>query len=115
MRDLKRNKQTIYYQNNNGAITTDEDGNEVQGYGQINKYELSISTGTSYSNGEVFGRDIVYDREMSSSDLNCPINEYSRVWIDNTPQQMYDYQVVAKKKSLNAVRYAIKKVNVSGD
>jgi len=115
MRDLKRNKQKIYYQNNDGEITYDDDGNKVQGYGQIKNHELSISTGTSYSNGEIFGRDIVYDREMSTSDLDCPINEYSRVWIENKPPQMYDYQVVAMKTSLNAVRYAVKRVNVSGD
>jgi len=54
-----------------------------------------------------------------TDDLTCPIDENSVLFVDKLPEYsedgtpLYDYVVKRVAKSLNAIAYAIQKVNVS--
>ena len=115
MRDLKRNQQPIYYALLVKSKGVDEWGNEVEtnGYSDPERLLISRSANKGETAAQAFGADLQYDLEMSTHDMNCPIDEFSRVWIDRNPTEPHNYEVAAVSKSLNCVRYAIKRVNVS--
>ena len=116
MRDLKRNKQTIWYSLLNVTCDKDEWGNteDVKTYGAPLPLEISISGNKGEASLQGFGADLKYDREMVTHDLTCPIDEYSHLWLDGkSPTEPHNYIVKAASRTLNSIRYAIEKVNVS--
>ena len=116
MRDLRRNRQTIWFSLLNVRTDTDEWGNteDVKTYGIPMQMEISISGNRGEASGQGFGTDLKYDREMSTHDLSCPIDEYSHLWLDGRlPTETHNYIVKAVSRTLNSIRYAIEKVNVS--
>ena len=116
MRDLKRNKQKIWYSLLNVSTDTDEWGNteDVKTYGNPVQMDISISGNRGEASQQAFGTDLKYDREMSTHDMNCPIDEYSHLWLDGRkPNETHNYIVKAVSKTINCIRYAIEKVNVS--
>jgi hypothetical protein len=116
MRDLKRNQQTIWYSLLNVSVGEDEWGNteDVKTYGEPNSMDMSVSANKGEVSQQVFGADLKYDREMSTHDMDCPIDEYAHLWIDGRKTtETHNYVVKAVSKSLNCIRYAIEKVNVS--
>jgi hypothetical protein len=116
MRDLKRNQQTICYALLNVSIDKDEWGNtdEVKTYGEPITAKMSLSANKGEASAQAFGADLSYDREMSTHDMSCPIDEYSHLWIDGRDtDKPHNYEVVAVSRSLNCIRYAIRRVNVS--
>ena len=115
MRDLKRNQLPIYYALLVKKKGTDEWGNEVEKNGYDNPVKLLISRSANKGEAEAqaFGADLQYDLEMSTHDMSCPIDEYTRIWIDREPTEPHNFEVVAVSGSLNCLRYAIKRVNVS--
>ena len=101
MRDLKRNQISVEYAlylgnaeltDGNGCAT----GEFAPKYGDKTALMISVSS----NKGD-------YDRTMITHDTRCPINENSLVYI-GTEQ----YIVKAVAKSLNAVQYAIKQVQI---
>ena len=116
MRDLKRNQQLIWYSLLNVSKEKDEWGNthDVKGYGEPVRCKITLSANKGEISAQAFGADIKYDREMSTHDTSCPIDEYTRLWLDGRkPSDTHNYVVKAVSKSLNCVRYAIERVNVS--
>lgn len=116
MRDLKRNQQTIWYSLLNVAEETDEWGNthDVKSYGEPVECKMTLSANKGEISAQAFGADLKYDREMSTHDMDCPIDEYSRLWIDGRSiTDTHNYIVKGVSKSLNCIRYAIERVNVS--
>lgn len=116
MRDLKRNQQTLWYALRNVSKTTDEWGNtvDIKGYGSPVLTQMSISANKGEVSAQAFGTDLNYDREMSTHDMSCPIDEYSHLWLDGrSTSETHNYEVAAVSKSLNCIRYAIRRVNVS--
>ncbi len=116
MRDLKRNQQTVWYALLNKSISEDEWGNatDVKGYGLPRQTKMSISSNKGTASAQAFGADLQYDREMSTHDMSCPIDEYTHLWLDGREiAGTHNYEVVAVSKSLNCIRYAIRMVNVS--
>ena len=116
MRDLKRNQQTIWYALLNVSTDADEWGNtdDVKTYGNPIEIKMSLSANKGEASAQAFGADLSYDREMSTHDMNCPIDEYSHLWIDGrSTDEPHNYIVKAVSKSLNCIRYAIERVNVS--
>ena len=116
MRDLKRNKQKIWYSLLNVSAATDEWGNteDVKTYGEPAQMFISISGNKGQASQQAFGTDLKYDREMSTHDMNCPIDEYSHLWLDGrSTNETHNYIVKAISKTLNCIRYAIEKVDVS--
>ena len=116
MRDLRRNQQTIWYSLLNVSTGVDEWGNteDIKTHGDPISMQISISANRGEASQQAFGTDLQYDREMSTHDMDCPIDEYTRLWIDGRePTETHNYIVKAVSKSLNCIRYAIEKVNVS--
>ena len=116
MRDLKRNQQTVWYSLRNVIVDADEWGNtvDITDYGKPLETQLSVSANKGSISAQAFGTDLNYDREMSTHDTDCPIDEYTHLWIDGRDTtETHNYIVKAVSKSLNCIRYAIEKVNVS--
>ena len=116
MRDLKRNRQTIWYSLLNVSAGQDEWGNteDVKTYGTPLSMAISVSANKGEVSQQAFGAELDYDREMTTHDMSCPIDEYTHLWIDGrSTDDTHNYAVKAVSKSLNCIRYAIKKVNVS--
>lgn len=116
MRDLRRNKQRIWYSLLNLSTASDEWGNteDVKIYGEPLPMYISISGNKGEVSSQAFGTDLEYDREMSTSDMSCPIDEFSHLWLDGrSPEDTHNYIVTAVSRTLNCIRYAIKKVDVS--
>ena len=105
MRNCKRNQRTITYSLYGAATTTDEWGNEVKSYGDKVETTLSISPATGETSEDVFGVSLDYDMVLTTFDMKCPIDEYSKVWIDGE-----QYKVKKKAKNLNTILYAVKRV-----
>jgi hypothetical protein len=110
MRDLKRNQSTVYYSLCIPKSARDKNGNLISSYSEpvSGKFSLSVTKGTAEN--EPFGREVDYDREMTTHNMNCAIDEHSRLWIGISTDKPYNYIVKKVAKSLNCIRYAIKEV-----
>ena len=116
MRDLKRNQQEIWYALLTETQDSDEWGNtvNVKGYGSPVRFMASVSANKGEASAQAFGVDLKYDREVVTHDMSCPMDEYSRLWLDGrTTDKPHNYVVVAVSKSLNSIRYAIRRVDVA--
>lgn len=113
MRDLKRNQEKIYYSLYIPDSATDKYGNVVGSYSEPQKLLISLSVEKGESVNEVFGKNTDYDREMSTTNKQCPIDEFSRLWIDIETSKPHNYIVVKVANSRNQKRYAIKEVKVN--
>lgn len=116
MRDSEKNKSTIYYALRNVKEDEDEWGNtkDATTYGKPIKLNICVSGDKGEASAEAFGADIRYERQMSTHDMSCPIDEYSHLWLDGrSVEETHNYEVAAVSKSLNCIRYAIRRVNVS--
>ena len=116
MRDAEINKSKIRYALLSISKEKDEWGNtkDVKGYAEPVELRISVSANKGEASAQAFGVDLKYDREMSTHDMNCPIDEYSHLWLDGRPvTDTHNYEVAAVSRSLNCIRYAIRRVNVS--
>lgn len=139
MRSLKKNQQPFHYatyceeikvykRDENGNIEYVEiDGEQcpieigsAPGYNTPVPFYANISAGRGEAQADVFGSNVDYTRTISTTDMTCPINELSLIWIENKPQfntdgmvnpDSADYKVAAyPAKSLNNIVIAIKKL-----
>lgn len=146
MINLKRNLRTFYYcLYSDSTPILDEYGNEtgenIVTYSEPVQMLASISPATGQSNTEQFGNLDNYDKVIVTTDMNCPIDENSVLFIDKVPDgtqvtthtvtgsnalygsdlivsdlvevPAYDYIVRRVAKSLNVISIAVRKVNVS--
>ena len=116
MRDLKRNQQTIWYALLNLYSGADEWGNteDIKSYGEPISIQMTVSGNKVEVSQQAFGTELKYDREMSTHDMSCPIDEYTHLWLDGRDiNDTHNYVVKAVSKTLNCIRYAIEKVDVS--
>lgn len=123
MRSLARNKQKIYYSLYvDKEPIYDEYGNQTGEYrliyGDIKPYEINVSAAQGTSDLEQFGIDLNYSKTMVTNDLNCPINEHTRLWIGkeaivNNTETPHNYVVLKVAQSINSITYAIKEVSVT--
>lgn len=120
MRELERNKTTIYYalRDENDKPLYDDNGYEtgetVPSYSEPVALRINVSPALGESATRQFGDIVDYDRTLVTCDMTLPITEGTVFWIDETDtSKPYDY--VAKKvaDSLNAKVIAVKKVEVS--
>lgn len=116
MRDSEKNKVSIWYALRNVEKEKDEWGNtkDVTTYGDPIKLKISVSGDKGEASAQAFGTDIKYERQMSTHDMSCPIDEYTHLWLDGRSiKETHNYEVAAVSKSLNCIRYALRRVNVS--
>lgn len=124
MRNLKKNSRTMYYSLYDSEIPIyDEDGNPeletMAGYKEPVQFKVSLSTGQSDAEESPFGKNVTYDRVISTCDTSLPIDENSLIWVKNKPvynadgtinPDSADYEVAAPPlDGLNSLRIAIKK------
>lgn len=124
MRNLKKNNRPIHYALYDNEIPIyDENGNEEletrAGYKTPVLFYASLSTGQSDAEESPFGKNVTYDRVISTCDTSLPIDENSLIWVKNTPlcnddgtvnPDSADYEVAAPPlDGLNSLRIAIKK------
>ena len=89
MRCSNRNKQSFWYAPQTGvAVGHDEYGNENSAYPTYGN-PVKVSGNISAAKGDVstrqFGDDDEYDRVIIVEDRDTPIDEFSVLWIDETP------------------------------
>jgi len=129
MRSLQRNKQTIWYRLLTGdpePITeTDEWGNvldtgeNTQPYSDPVELKINVSQATGAAITEQFGNLDNYDKVLVTTQMDCPINGTTLLYIDTTPTQTngkwspHDYVVRRVAKSINGISIAVRKVDVS--
>lgn len=121
MRCLNRNKRKFWYCLYMGSDTerVDEWGNATGEfppiYGEPVEMMANISPASGRSNIDVFGALENYDKVIVTSDMNCPIDERSVLYVDKEPGagEQHDYIVRRVAKSLNHISIAIGKVKVS--
>lgn len=119
MRELERNKQTIYY----ALLRGYEDAVDSHGYktGEKTKtyddpvsYRINVSPARGNANREMFGIDCDYSKTMSTADKTCPIQEDTILWIGIETSEPHNYVVTRKAVGLFDVVYAIREVTVNG-
>lgn len=143
MRPLRKNTQPLHYATYSEEIKVykrDENGNieyveidgslvpielgTVAGYNEPVLFYANISAGRGEAQADVFGSNVDYTRTISTTDMTCPIDELSLIWIDNKVEynadgmvnpDSADYKVAAyPAKSLNNIVIAIKKLPKGG-
>lgn len=118
MRSQTANQRTIYFANHLGiADVYDENGyrtGEAQdSWTEPEKLRMNVSTVKGEVENEAFGGYLDYSRTLFTTNMDCPIKEGSRIWFGKDPaKDSHNYIVVRKADSKNALRYAIKEVEV---
>ena len=122
MRDLRKNQRKMYYslymeqENDSGFDVLDT----VAKYSAPIEFRASLSVGQSDSDDSPFGKDISYDRIISTVKKDLPITETSLVWYETKPVLLEDgsadpssadYKVAAAPlDGLDGIRIAIKSI-----
>ena len=122
MRDLKRNQRKMYYslyieqENESDFDVLDT----VAKYSAPVEFKASLTAGKSDSDDSPFGKDISYDRIISTVKKDLPITETSLIWYETEPilledglanPNSADYKVAAAPlDGLDGIRIAIKRI-----
>ena len=122
MRDLRRNQRKMYYslyieQENDSEFDTLD---TVAKYSKPIEFKASLSVGQSDADDSPFGKDISYDRIISTVNKSLPIKETSLIWYETKPilledgsadPSSADYKVAAMPlDGLGGIRVAIKRI-----
>ena len=138
MRQLRKNKQTMYYalfEENVTEYATDSNGNVI--YTEINGQQIPVKAGTrqGYTKAVMFKANIGvnsgetkmaeyglnegdYNAIISANKGELPFNEQTLIWHtspveyddnDRVKPESADYRVIAIKTSLNEERFILKK------
>ena len=122
MRDLRRNQRKMYYslyieQENDSEFDTLD---TVAKYSKPIEFKASLSVGQSDADDSPFGKDISYDRIISTVNKSLPIKETSLIWYETKPVLLEDgsadpssadYKVAAMPlDGLDGIRIAIKRI-----
>lgn len=118
MKALARNKQAIHYALYLGKTEILDDdgyftGEYVNSYAEPVELKINVSPARGTSDIEMFGIEMQYSKVMVTSDMSCPINEYSKLWIGVPITSPYNYVVERVARGLNSISYAIKEVSAS--
>ena len=92
MRDLKRNQRKMYYslyieqENDSDFDVLDT----VAKYSAPVEFKAGLTAGQSDSDDSPFGKDISYDRIISTVKKDLPITETSLIWYETDPILLED-------------------------
>jgi hypothetical protein len=127
IKDLKANQRDFYYQLFRGEQPEyDDDGYETGeskiSYSEPIKASAMISENTSDAVNSPFGKDLVYDKLISTVQ-DLPIDEYSKLFVDVVPvikedgstDTEPDYEVIRVSKGIYQRVWAIRKVEGYGN
>ena len=126
MRCLARNKQTVYYALLKSKKEVKDDYNNATGQYNLEYYTpVALTANVRWDSGAVelegFGLNASGSRRMVLSDLSCPVDIDTVLWIGKTPDAngysgaiKPNYVVSAvPERSLNHVAYTLSEVNIS--
>lgn len=119
MRSLERNKQTFYYALYKGEVEETEfddptmyTGERTPTYESPVQMRANISAARGDSEWTPFGVNTDYSKTIVTTDMSCPMNEDTILWIGIPTTEPHNYVVTRVAKSINSITYAIKEVNV---
>lgn len=133
MRTLNKNKQRLFYANQDKIVPiyeeyTDEDGNTYPldtgetelVYGEPIEFDGNISMSGGEAEAQEYGLSLSdYEAILITSKNALPIDETSRIWHTSEPtkddkgytdEYSADYRIVKISPSLNFDKYVLKKV-----
>lgn len=116
MQSLKSNKRNIYYALYLGVsdITKDgyKTGEKTKNYSEPVPFLCNVSPAKGTAETEQFGINDDYDRTIVTTDMSCPIDTDSILWIGtSSASEPYNYRVVRRADSINSLLFAIKEVS----
>lgn len=119
MRNLRRNTSLVFFKlyegeeeikgpwDNNTGITYPK-------YSELKSAKLTVSPSKGTSETDMFGTLEQYDKTLTTSDVNCEINESAILWLDGADTDgAWNYIVKKVGRWKNSVSYAVSKVEVS--
>lgn len=121
MRTLRKNEQTFYYSKYLGNVEILDENNYRTGtrkpsYDTPIKAYGNISANTGEVIYNTYGKQVLYDRILQPRDSGLMLNENDVLYLDSDYSSgKYDYVIVSVIRSLNVLKYAIRKVNVGVD
>lgn len=132
MRCLERNKKKFYYcllkKTEHITVNGFDTGQTKPTYEEPVAMYANVSTsgGQTYNTAaygqkhvEPFGVDLKYSRTIATTEMDCPIDEYTVLFIDKEPafdadgNPLYDFFVKRVSKSLNSIQIAIERAEVT--
>lgn len=118
MRDVQRNKSTIYYALRTGSEeVVDEYGNVtgefVEQYSDPVALKINIGVPKGTIELERFGLNGQYTRVLATTDTACPIVEDTILWVGIGTDEPYNYVVKKVIPSINQLLIGIQEVTVS--
>ena len=118
-----RNDQKFYYcLYQRMEQIQDEYGNESGTrviYGNPVEMWANISPASGIDQTQQFGNLADYDKVIVTTDIDCPIDEHTVLFVDKEPEHnldndlMFDYIVKRVARSINSISIAISKVKVT--
>jgi hypothetical protein len=121
LRTLRKNEQTFYYSKCLGKTELLDDNGYRTGVRELS-YDVPVKAygNISANTGEViyntYGKQIAYDRILQPRDSALSLDENDVLYLDSDYSSgKYDYVIVSVIRSLNVLKYAIRKVNVGVD
>lgn len=121
MRGLNKNVTEIFYANYLGKEEVKVDGLYTGEYEKtfddIKGYKMCIMPSRASKRGAVnqvdvyeYGVGSEFDYEGTTTDMDCPINEYSKIWVFRPTTDDNDYYVGRIDRGLTTIRIGLKKV-----
>lgn len=116
MRDLRRNRQPVWYAQYLGEQPIlDEDGQEIgetgPAYSETSKAMVNISPATGMAENQLFGNFADYTHTIATV-REFPFDEQTVMWVGVTTDKPYNFKVMRVAKSLNGWVFALKAENV---
>lgn len=123
MRCLERNKVTFYFaESTETQAITNNDGYKTGEYKTVYGKVIEVKGRISAAKGAVehmpYGAMLDYDKTITLDNFAPDISEMCALWIDSVPEvdtdgyttDRPDYEIVRKAKSLNHIRYEVKRI-----
>ena len=115
MRGMERNKRQFSYALYEGDELIYDEYGDFTGdtqpiYGPTQSATANVSPAQGAAQSEIFGIVSDYDRVIGPLPLSCPINEYSQIWLYDTPGNPAEYRVKRRAISLNHIMLLVTKI-----
>ena len=116
MRGLERNKQSFYYALYSGVTDQTDSNGDLTGekvitYGTPTEMRANIAPPKGLAIIEQFGVDSQCTRLICTTDMTCPLDLQSVLWIDEVTTNPPNFKVVDVKRSLNSIIYGISEIH----
>lgn len=117
MRDMRRNRQPIWYAQYLGEEPIlDDEGNDTgetePSYSEPTKAMLNISPATGSAETQLFGNFADYTHTIATA-REFPFDEQTIMWVGVAVDKPHNFKVMKVAKSLNGWSFALRAENTS--